>query len=185
MTFNEQLKSIRSDRTMSWMAEVGEYLKTREDISDSLESNGKSLKECGKYIMSIAKKRASQGVSVMDDREVYGLAVHYYDESREALEIDEPLEETVKSAVVHADVEEQVEKKARELAEKMIREKENETASESEMLIEKKAEELAEKMLEERKQEEKKARAEAKRKRREQAEKRKSDEVGQISLFDL
>ena len=39
---------------------------------------GKSIAECCRYILSEARKR---GVAVaMSDEEVYGLAVHYYDE---------------------------------------------------------------------------------------------------------
>lgn len=39
---------------------------------------GKSVKECCDYIMGEAKKRGS--AVCMTDEEVYGLAVHYYDE---------------------------------------------------------------------------------------------------------
>jgi hypothetical protein len=40
----------------------------------------KSIKECCNYIMAEAKKQAKSGQIACADEEVFGLAVHYYDE---------------------------------------------------------------------------------------------------------
>ena len=40
----------------------------------------KSIEECCKYITGEAYARAKNGISVISDEEVYGMAVHYYDE---------------------------------------------------------------------------------------------------------
>lgn len=40
----------------------------------------KSIEECCKYITGEAYARAKNGVAVISDEEVYGMAVHYYDE---------------------------------------------------------------------------------------------------------
>ena len=40
----------------------------------------KSIKECCEYITGEAYARAKNGMAVISDEEVYGMAVHYYDE---------------------------------------------------------------------------------------------------------
>lgn len=40
----------------------------------------KSIKDCCSYITSQAKKQASNGCAAISDEEVFGWAVHYYDE---------------------------------------------------------------------------------------------------------
>lgn len=41
---------------------------------------GKTLDECADYVIGEMKKRASSGQYVATDAEVFGLAVHYYDD---------------------------------------------------------------------------------------------------------
>ena len=40
----------------------------------------KSIEECARYIVGEARAKAEGGQAVLPDAEVYGLAVHYYDE---------------------------------------------------------------------------------------------------------
>lgn len=40
----------------------------------------KSIKECCNYIIGEARKCQDKGVAVISDEEVYGMAIHYYDE---------------------------------------------------------------------------------------------------------
>ncbi len=40
----------------------------------------KSIDECFRYIVGVARKKAVNNAACMTDEEVYGLAVHYYDE---------------------------------------------------------------------------------------------------------
>lgn len=42
--------------------------------------DGKTLEECANFVIGEIKKRASGGQYVATDAEVFGLAVHYYDE---------------------------------------------------------------------------------------------------------
>ena len=44
------------------------------------------IKGCCKYIMAEAKKKAQNGCAVIADEEVYGWAVHYFDEGLNAPE---------------------------------------------------------------------------------------------------
>ena len=62
----------------NWLKVIADYLLTRDDIKDSLDKENKSLEECGQYILQEARKKGSH--VAMTDEEVFGLAVHYYDE---------------------------------------------------------------------------------------------------------
>lgn len=60
------------------------YLDKRaaEDLlfAQSYAKEGKSIEECCRYIIGEASKQREDQAAVMSDSEVYGLAVHYYDE---------------------------------------------------------------------------------------------------------
>lgn len=72
---------IEKARSQGWQSAVvvGEYLLTRDDVDTNKE--GKSLTQCMDYITSEAKKKAKRGSCCMSDEEVFGIAVHYYDEA--------------------------------------------------------------------------------------------------------
>lgn len=80
MTFEEQLKA----ETNPWVIRIGQYLQSRNDLKDNLNKENKSLKECFDYILQELSKKAvtedSVGYVAGDDDELFGLAVHYYDE---------------------------------------------------------------------------------------------------------
>ena len=59
-------------------AYLDERNKTDELFSKAYSKPNKSLKECCDYIMGEAKKRGS--TVCISDNEVFGMAVHYYDE---------------------------------------------------------------------------------------------------------
>lgn len=40
----------------------------------------KSIKECCNYIIGEARKNQDKGIAAIPDEEVYGMAIHYYDE---------------------------------------------------------------------------------------------------------
>lgn len=57
------------------------YLQSRKDLEEKLRNPRKSIKECCSYIISQAKKEAKgESACCLEDRVVYGWAVHYYDE---------------------------------------------------------------------------------------------------------
>ena len=66
-TFEQTIKSYLDDRA-----------KTDELFAKSYAKKNKSVNNCCKYIMGEAKKRGN--AVAMQDAEVFGLAVHYYDE---------------------------------------------------------------------------------------------------------
>lgn len=49
-------------------------------FAERYSNPNKSLDECCKYITGEAYSRAKDGTAVISDEEVYGMAVHYYDE---------------------------------------------------------------------------------------------------------
>lgn len=62
---------------------IKQYLDNRaaEDaqFAEHYASEGKSIEQCCNYIINQARKKGGTAVAMPDD-EVYGLAVHYYDE---------------------------------------------------------------------------------------------------------
>lgn len=66
---------------------IAEYLLTRSDMNEKYNNQEKSLLEMWKFIKEEAKEKAINGVAVMDDEEVYSIAIHYFDESNEKLKM--------------------------------------------------------------------------------------------------
>jgi hypothetical protein len=149
----------------NWLKVIADYLLTRDDIKDSLDKENKSLKECGQYILQEARKNGSH--VAMTDEEVFGLAVHYYDED------DITVKQTSK-----ADVKVAAAKDDKPLAE--YRKEIDQTESKESVDIDKIVEERVKKKL-----------AEIKKNEQEEKEKRKANrkakkpKVNQVSLFDL
>lgn len=77
MSFEEQCNSL--DGKIEWMKPVADYLASRNDIREKLEDDQKSLNKCAAYILQEANKKGNK--VCMTDQEVFGLAVHYYDEN--------------------------------------------------------------------------------------------------------
>lgn len=61
---------------------VAEYLEqfAKDNNWQKIEESKKTIDECWGYILAKAKEKAIGGTSVLADEEVFGLAVHYYDE---------------------------------------------------------------------------------------------------------
>lgn len=52
-----------------------------ESLAERINAGKHTLNECFKYISDQAKKRAVNGVAAIEDRQVYGWAVHYFEEN--------------------------------------------------------------------------------------------------------
>lgn len=57
-----------------------------EVLAKKYEDSGKDIEGCCKYIKSEAKKKAKNGCAVISDAEVFGWAIHYFDEGLKAPE---------------------------------------------------------------------------------------------------
>ena len=74
---------------------IENYLKSRADLKERMTAKGKTLDGCCDYIFDVMRKRAEsnrKGASAVglcaDPQEIFGLAVHYYDESEEDLKAE-------------------------------------------------------------------------------------------------
>lgn len=88
---NKQLEEINADEKLSIMTKmvikrIVDYLTTRNDMDEKYKDSNKSLINMYSYIKEVAREKAEDNVAVLSDEEVFSLAVHYYDESKEDLE---------------------------------------------------------------------------------------------------
>lgn len=58
--------------------------KTDAVLAGKYEKSGKDIEGCCKYIKSEARKQAKNGCAAIKDDEVFGWAVHYFDEGLKA-----------------------------------------------------------------------------------------------------
>lgn len=80
------------------------YLKTRPDMDKKFSNPEKSMDQMYEYIISQVKKQKVDGVAMVEDAVVYGLAIHYFDESNEDLgikkEVITPSTKTEKNKII-------------------------------------------------------------------------------------
>lgn len=67
-------------------------------LIDKINRCGKTMQDCWQYITSQAKKRAQNGCAMIEDREVYGWAVHYFEEEGNVKPDDKPIKAEPKKA---------------------------------------------------------------------------------------
>ena len=74
---------------------IEDHLHGRADMKEKLTKKGKSIDGCCDYIFDVMRRRAEKergGKSAVglyaDPQEIFGLAVHYYDETDEALKAE-------------------------------------------------------------------------------------------------
>lgn len=75
--FEDEYKSIKQNQGLKIICE---YLMSRNDMVSKLDNPKKSIDGMWNYIVSEAKKKAVKNCAIISDEEVFGLAVHYYDE---------------------------------------------------------------------------------------------------------
>ena len=63
------------------------YLKNRTDMDEKFLNPEKTLAQMYEYIKDQVRKQAVNGVAMVEDAVVYGMAVHYFDETNEDLGI--------------------------------------------------------------------------------------------------
>lgn len=163
MTIQDERKNAEE-----WLKIVADYLLARDDIKGLLEKENKSLKKCGQYILQEARKKGSY--VAMTDKEVFGLAVHYYDE--DDITVKHTSKADVKAAAQKDD------KPLKPLDEYRKDVEQKEPADIDKMVEERVSQKLAEiKKAEQEKKEKRKA---------ERAERKaKKSKFNQVSLFDL
>lgn len=84
----ERIKILAKEAKDKSLLKIIDYLLTRNDMNDKYLNEEKSLSQMIQYIKAEAKKRAINGVAVIEDEEVYNLAIHYFDEANSNLKIN-------------------------------------------------------------------------------------------------
>ena len=84
----ERIKALSSDIEDKPLLKIIDYLLDRTDMDNKYLNDKKTLKGMIDFIKSEAKKLATNGVAMLEDEEVYGMAIHYFDESNEDLGIE-------------------------------------------------------------------------------------------------
>lgn len=84
--FEDECKSVK-DKNLKLICD---YLLGREDMQEKLNNPNKSIDKMFSYIRSQAKKKAVNGCAVISDAEVFGWAVHYYDEEEVSGNAEQP-----------------------------------------------------------------------------------------------
>ena len=108
--FEDEYKTIKQNQGLKIICE---YLMSRNDMISKLDNPKKSIDGMWNYIVSEARKKAVENMAVkncaMISDEVFGLAVHYYDEEDVGGDEEQPSRLNLESA--KAIVKKSVEKK--------------------------------------------------------------------------
>lgn len=92
--FEDEYKNVKS----ADLKLICEYLLGREDMQEKLNNPNKSIDKMFSYIRNQAKKKAVNGCAVISDTEVFGWAVHYYDEEEVCDNAEQPERMTLQYA---------------------------------------------------------------------------------------
>lgn len=97
MTGVERLKSMVVEGPLKKpLFKIYMYLKNRIDMEEKFLNPEKSMTQMYDYIKEQVRKQAVDGVAMVEDAIVYGLAIHYFDESNENLGLNKKVEEIKK-----------------------------------------------------------------------------------------
>ena len=83
----ERIKKLSQEQKDANIKKVAEYLINREDMDEKYLNEEKNLIDMWDYIKNQAREKAINGCAVMEDQDVYNLAIHYFDETNEELGI--------------------------------------------------------------------------------------------------
>lgn len=92
--FEDECKNV-NDKNLKLICD---YLLGREDMQEKLNNPNKSIDKMFSYIRNQAKKKAVNGCAVISDTEVFGWAVHYYDEEEVCDNAEQPERMTLQYA---------------------------------------------------------------------------------------
>ncbi len=81
----ERIKALASEVTNKPVLKIVDHLISREDMNEKYLNEEKSLRQMISFIKSEAQKSQEDGCAILEDEEVYSLAIHYWDESNETL----------------------------------------------------------------------------------------------------
>lgn len=92
--FEDECKNVKDAN----LKLICDYLLSRQDMQEKLNNPNKSIEKMFSYIRNQAKKKAVNGCAVIGDTEVFGWAVHYYDEEEVCDNAEQPERMTLQYA---------------------------------------------------------------------------------------
>lgn len=90
----ERIKVLSSEVKDKALLKIVDYLTSREDMNEKYLNEEKTLKQMIEFIKSEARKQAENGIAMIEDEEVYGWSIHYWDESNKDLKLETKKEDT-------------------------------------------------------------------------------------------
>lgn len=90
----ERIKILASEVTNKPVLKIVDHLVSREDMNEKYLNEEKSLRQMISFIKSEAQKQEDDGCAILEDEEVYSLAIHYWDESNKDLELSKIQKQT-------------------------------------------------------------------------------------------
>lgn len=83
----ERIKVLSEKVKDKAVLKIIDYLLLRKDMNEKYLNEEKTLTQMIEFIKSKAKEKATNGVAMIEDDEVYSWAIHYFDESNKNLKI--------------------------------------------------------------------------------------------------
>lgn len=83
----ERIKKLSAKVKDKAVLKIIDYLLSRKDMNEKYLNEEKSLAQMIEFIKSKAREKATNGVAMIEDDEVYSWAIHYFDESNKDLKI--------------------------------------------------------------------------------------------------
>ena len=89
----ERIKVLSEKVKDKALLKIIDYLLSRKDMNEKYLNEEKTLTQMIEFIKSKAKEKATNGVAMIEDDEVYSWAIHYFDESNKDLKISKTKED--------------------------------------------------------------------------------------------
>lgn len=83
----KRIKKLSAEVKDKAVLKIINYLLSRKDMNEKYLNEEKTLTQMIEFIKAKAKEKATNGVAMIEDDEVYSWAIHYFDESNKDLKI--------------------------------------------------------------------------------------------------
>ena len=89
----ERIKKLSAEVKDKAVLKIINYLLSRKDMNEKYLNEEKTLTQMIEFIKAKAKEKATNGVAMIEDDEVFSWAIHYFDESNKDLKISRTKED--------------------------------------------------------------------------------------------
>lgn len=95
----KRIKILASEIKDEALLKIIDYLVSREDMNEKYLNEEKTLSDMVNYINRTAKSKSTGTIAMFNDDEVFGWAIHYFDESNEDLKVTPVVKNATKISV--------------------------------------------------------------------------------------